>query len=170
MSIELSGSVEPLWGYPRGTCRTEISSRERSLRQDAGFLTQSRTRWSIPPPLIIPNRAFLTALAKAFLAGDPSVEQVIARASVMLAGSPRWLAPLARRFVKTYPPGKIRPRHRDVVKFLFETPSFRRRKFAIETWLIEPPRMQPVATAQSWPIPSIETAGALAELAATHHR
>jgi RNA-directed DNA polymerase len=111
----------------------------------------------------MPNRAFSTALAKAFLAGEPAVEQVIARASLILAGQPRWLAPLARRFVKTFPPGKIRPRHRDVVEFLLRAPGFRRRKLAIETFLTEPPRMQPVAAAQSWPIPPIETSGALAD-------
>jgi hypothetical protein len=111
----------------------------------------------------MPNRAFSTALAKAFLSGDPAVEQVIARASLIVSGPPKWLPPLARRFVKAFPPGKIRPRHRDVVEFLLRAPSFRRRKLAIETWLTEPPRMQPVAAAQSWPIPAIETSGALAD-------
>jgi len=111
----------------------------------------------------MPNRAFVAALAKAFLSGDRTAEQAIARASQMLAGPPRWLPPLARRYVKAFPPGKIRPRHRDVVQFLLETPGFRRRKFAIETFLTEPPRMQPVAAAQSWPIPPIETVGALAD-------
>jgi retron-type reverse transcriptase len=111
----------------------------------------------------MPNRALLTALAKAFLAGEPAVDQVISRASLTLAATPRWLPPLARRFVKAFPPGKIRPRHRDVVQFLLETPRFRRRKPAIENWLTEPPRMQPVAAARAWPIPPLETSGALAE-------
>jgi RNA-directed DNA polymerase len=111
----------------------------------------------------MPNRAFVAALAKAFLSGDRTAEQVIARASLMLPSPPKWLPPLARRFVKTFPPGKIRPRHRDVVEFLLKTPRFRRRKPAVENWLTEPPRMQPSAAAQLWPIPAIETSGALAE-------
>jgi RNA-directed DNA polymerase len=111
----------------------------------------------------MPNRAFVAALAKAFLSGDRIAEQVIARASLMLAGPPKWLTPLARRFVKAFPPGKIRPRHRDVVEFLLKTSRFRRRKPAVGNWLTEPPRMQPAAAAQSWPIPTIETSGALAE-------
>ena len=111
----------------------------------------------------MPNRAFVASLTKAFLSGDRTAEQVIARASLMLAGPTKWLAPLARRFVKAFPPGKIRPRHRDIVEFLLETPRFRRRKSAVENWLTEPPRMQPVAAAQSWSIPAIETSGALAE-------
>ncbi len=106
----------------------------------------------------MPNRAVVAALAKAFLSGEPTVEGIVARVSQMLAGTPRWLAPLARRFVKTFPPGVLRPRHRDVVRFLMSTPIFRRRKISLETWLIEPARMQPV-----WPIPIIETTGALAD-------
>jgi RNA-directed DNA polymerase len=111
----------------------------------------------------MPNRAFSTALAKAFLAGELAVEQVSARASLILGGSPHWLGRLARRFIKTFPPGKLKPRHRDVVEFLLRAPGFPRRKFAIEAWLTEPPRMQPVTAAQSWPIPPIETVGALAD-------
>lgn len=111
----------------------------------------------------MPNRAVLTALAKAFAAAEPSVEQLIARVTPMLGGSPRWLPVLARRFVKAFPPERPRPRHRDVLAFFLRTPSLRRRrKLAIETFLAEPPRMQPVPAGRSWPVPIIETAGALA--------
>ncbi len=115
---------------------------------------------SSPASSIPPNRAFLTALAKTFLAEEPTVDQIVARASVILGGPKAWLPRLARRFLKAFPPSKTRPRHRDVVPFFLKT---LRRKLAIETWLADPARMQPVPAAAGWPIPSIETAGALAE-------
>jgi RNA-directed DNA polymerase len=105
------------------------------------------------------------ALATAFLAGEPSVEQLIKRATTLLENPWSWLPRLARRFVKTFPPGKTRPRHRDVVEFLLRDPSFRRaqRKLKIDRWLTDPPKMQPVPAAALWEIPPIETAGALAD-------
>jgi hypothetical protein len=53
----------------------------------------------------MPNRALLTALAKAFLAGEPIVEQVIERGSRMLGRTWKWLPRLARRFVEAFPQG-----------------------------------------------------------------
>jgi RNA-directed DNA polymerase len=105
------------------------------------------------------------ALATAFLAGEPTVEQLIERATRTLGNPWSSLPRLARRFVKTFPPGKTRPRHRDVVQFLLRDPSFRRaqRKLKIDRWLTEPPRMQPVPAAALWEIPPIETFAALAD-------
>jgi RNA-directed DNA polymerase len=105
------------------------------------------------------------ALATAFLAGEPAVDQLIYRATQTLGRTYRWLPRLARQFAETFPLGRTRPRHRDVVQFLRRDPVFRRalRKLSVDHWLAGPPQMQPVPAAAGWPVPPIETAGALAD-------
>src|SRR5229473_2290214 len=116
----------------------------------------------------MPNRSLLTALARAFLAGEPAVEQVIARASRTLGKPWRWLRPLAQRYIEAYT-GRTRPRRRDVVRFLLRDPGFGRagskylHKLSVQHWLTEPQQMQPVAAAEKWPVPAIESAAALAD-------
>ena len=108
------------------------------------------------------NRAFLTALARAFLSAEPTEVQLIAHAAQTLGEPWRSLPALARRFIRAFPPAKTRPRKRDVIQFLLRDRSVRRRKIAIGEWLTGPPRMQPVPAAESWDVPRIETAGDLA--------
>jgi len=116
----------------------------------------------------IPNPALVNVLARSFLAGEPTVEQLIARAYETLGRPWRWLPPLVRRYVETLA-GKPRPRHRDVVNFLLEDPGFQRacskylHDISITRWLSEPLQMQPIAAAADWDVPSIESAGALAD-------
>jgi hypothetical protein len=52
-----------------------------------------------------------------------------------------------------------------VIRFLLSDKSFRRsvKKLAVDQWMPGSPKMQPVKAAATWPVPSIETAGALAE-------
>jgi RNA-directed DNA polymerase len=101
------------------------------------------------------------AIASAFLAGEPAVEQLIARATRMLGRPSRAIVRAARRFVETFPPDKPRPRHREVVEFLLRFPSLG--KLSVDQWLTESQRMRPVSPAATWPIPAIETVGALAD-------
>jgi len=116
----------------------------------------------------MPNRSLLTALARAFLAGEPAVKQVIARASRTLGKPWRWLRPVAQRYIEAYA-GRTRPRHRDVVRFLLQNPGFHRagskylHQLSVQQWLTEPQQMQPVAPARSWAVPAIESAAALAD-------
>src|SRR6266436_4852580 len=116
----------------------------------------------------MPNPSLLTVLARAFLAGAPTVEQVIAGASRTLGKPWRWLRPVARRFVKAFA-GRTRPRRRDVRRFLLQDEGFGRGwskysgKLSVEQWLTEPQKMQPVAAAEAWDVPAIESAGALAD-------
>ncbi len=116
----------------------------------------------------MPNRSLLTALARAFLAGEPVVEQVIGRASRMLGKRWRWLHPLAHRYIEAYA-GRTRPRRRDVVRFLLQDPGFHcagskyLHQLSVQQWLTEPQQMQPVAAARSWAVPAIESAAALAD-------
>jgi hypothetical protein len=56
-----------------------------------------------------------------------------------------------------------------VVQFLLDDPGFARvwsrhfHELSVAQWLIEPQQMQPVAAAENWGIPEIESPGALAE-------
>jgi RNA-directed DNA polymerase len=115
----------------------------------------------------VPNPLLVAALARVFLAGVPTAEQVIVRADQMLGRRWRWLRPLAGRYIKAYD-GQTRPRHREVVRFLLQDRGFKRawskyaHQLSISQWLTEPQQMQPVATATVWSIPAIESATALA--------
>jgi hypothetical protein len=117
---------------------------------------------------IMTKSSVVSVLARAFLAGDASVEAIVARSSRTLGRPWRWLRPLARRYLDAVA-GRTRPRYRDVVRFLVDDPGFRRawsqheRSLEVEQWLTEPQRMQPVAAAREWDIPAIESAGALAD-------
>ncbi len=114
------------------------------------------------------NDALVNVLARSFLAGEPTIEGVVARAAHTLGHRWGWLRPLARTFVETFE-AEIRPRRRDVVRFLLDNELFRRacrrhrKRLRIEHWVTDPQAMQPVAAAETWPIPAIESAGALAE-------
>jgi hypothetical protein len=63
----------------------------------------------------------------------------------------------------------VRPRHRDVVKFLSQDAGYLRAldknadKIRIGHRLTAPHPMQPVSAAASWPVPAIETVGDLAD-------
>ncbi len=116
----------------------------------------------------MPHPSLLTALARAFLAGEPAVEQIVARASQALGRSWPWLSSVALSFVETHA-GQAPPRLRDVVQFLRDDTVFRRpwsrhfHELAIERWLTEPQQMQPVPAAEKWDLPAIETTPALAD-------
>jgi hypothetical protein len=112
--------------------------------------------------------SLVSVLARAFLAGEGTVEQIVARCSSTLGRPWRWLRPLAQRYVEAID-GRVRPRRRDVVQFLLGDAGFRRARskysgeLSVEQWLVEPQEMQPAAAAESWDVPVIESAGALAD-------
>ncbi len=132
------------------------------------MLTQSETRWSILPSPTMPNPSLLGMLAASFLAGQSSVEGIVARGEQLLGRSWPWLRPLAKRYVKAFA-GRTRPRQRDAVQFLRDDPGFRQawskylHELAVARWLTEPQQLQPVAAAAKWDLPPIESVGALAE-------
>ena len=109
----------------------------------------------------MPNRALLRALAASFLAGEADAAQVVARGTHTLGRRPRWLAPVAERFVAAFG-GQIRPRHRDVVRFLRHEIDLAQ-PLSDKRWLNPPPQMQPVAAAASWDLPAIVTVGDMAD-------
>lgn len=114
------------------------------------------------------NPTFVTMLARAFLAGEATVEQVVSRSSEMLGQNWSWLRNLAERYVRVFS-GLTRPRERDVVQFLRRDRGFRqassrhRDKLQIAHWHTDPQRMQPVAAAGTWELPVIESIGELAD-------
>ncbi len=113
------------------------------------------------------NPSLLRTLARAFLGGDATVDEIVARAERVLGRSWPWLPRLAKRYVANLPSG-TRPRHRDVVLFLVRDRGFRHAskkyvdELSVEHWLTDPQLMQPVEAAQIWDIPAITTAGDLA--------
>src|ERR1700686_4233624 len=96
----------------------------------------------------MPNPSLLRALARSFLAGETTVEQIVARGSRTLGRPWRCLPPLAQRYVEAFA-GRTRPRRRDVVRFLLEDAGFSRARskyfhlLAVEHWLAEPRERQP---------------------------
>jgi RNA-directed DNA polymerase len=104
----------------------------------------------------MPNPALLSALARAFLAGEPDIEGILARATDMLGKRHRWLRLLALRYIATFG-AQTRPRHRDVVRFL----AADRLKFSVQRWVTADAKMLPVSAAETWEIPPLETVGAL---------
>jgi hypothetical protein len=137
------------------------------------LLTQGETGWSILPfvpslSISMPSHSLLRALARAFLAGEQSVEQVVVRSSQTLGNHWQRLRPLARRYVKAFA-RRTRPRHRDVVQFLLQDRGFLEissryfRELPVAHWLTEPQKMQPVEAASTWDIPAIESVGSLAD-------
>jgi retron-type reverse transcriptase len=129
---------------------------------------QSETRWSVLPLFAMPDASLLRALATSFLAGEPTVEQIVARASRTLGRSWRWLRPLGQRYVKAFA-GRTRPRHSEVMHFLRYDQGFRRAwsnhssELSIVQWLTERQQMQPVVVAQTWNLPPIPSTRALAD-------
>lgn len=109
-----------------------------------------------------------TALARALLAGQPTVEEATARATRILGKPWRWLRPLAQRYVKAFA-GRTRPRHREVVEFLLRDRGLLRAwsKYSHELSVVEvwtsSPEMQSVGAAATWPVPAIESVPALAD-------
>lgn len=131
------------------------------------MLTQGQTRWGIPPLAIMTNLLLAKVLASAFLAGQPTLDEAIARGSRLFGRKWRWLRPLAARYLKAFD-GATRPRHRKVVQFLLRDVGFRTAstkhpdKLSVTQWIAEPMRMRSVGAASAWHVPVIETVGDLA--------
>src|SRR6185369_13007733 len=112
----------------------------------------------------MPGSPLLRALAASFLAGEATPDQVAARATRTLGRRWRWLGPLSKRYVKEFS-GHTRPRQKDVIRFLRQDSGLRRAckeyegQIVVVHYLNEPQRMQPVAAAQTWDIPAIESPG-----------
>ena len=145
-----------------------FSSHELSCATGAELLTQGETSWSIPLLSVMPDSSFLSSLALSLLSGEPTIELLVSRCSRTLGKPWRWLRPLAQRYLNNFGSG-ARPRLRDVVEFLRSDGGFQRvcSKYSNELFVRElltaPQQMLPVAAAESWDIPAIESPGDLAK-------
>src|SRR5262245_38141997 len=114
------------------------------------------------------HSTLVSAIARAFLAGEPEASAIAARAARALGRNWQWLGPLAERYVARFTRG-TRPRHGEVTDFLVRDAGFERvrlkysRELYIKRWLTASQQMLPVAAAETWPIPAIESSGALAD-------
>ena len=124
-------------------------------------LTQDKTRWSIAP--LMPNPALFSALARSFLAGEQTLEQVVARASHTLGKAWPWLPDVAARYLAQWS-GRTRPTHDAVHNFLFDDATLNEHilKLNLADWFTGTQRMQPAPAAKNWDLPPIETPGDLA--------
>ena len=132
------------------------------------MLMQSETRWSGPPPDLMPTSALVNILANAILSGEQEKDAIVTRLSHVLGRNWRWVRPLAVHYLEIFH-GRTRPRRREVVSFLRLDPDFAeachryRHQLKIVHRIAGPQLMRPVAAAKTWPIPRIETIGALAD-------
>ena len=114
------------------------------------------------------NPSLLRALARSFLAGEPALDQIAARAGQTLGRRWRWLRPLAQRYLNAVA-GRTRPRHRDVIRFFLNDQAFGRARskyfdeLSVAQWITEAQEMQPVPAAGTWDVPRIESVGALCD-------
>ena len=134
-----------------------------------GSSAHAKSDWlESPPSFPMPAPAVISALARSLLAGEPTAEAAQARMTRTLGRSWHWLQSLAERYTENFS-GGVRPRHREVVRFLRGDEKFKRacrkygREIKVVEWLNEPQRMQPAHAASGWVLPVIETAGDLAD-------
>jgi RNA-directed DNA polymerase len=113
------------------------------------------------------NPSSMNALARVFLAGEPSAEKILERANYFFGREWRWMRPLAKRYVRKFSSGP-RPRQRDVFNFLAADRDFAaaRLKHAdsltVAHWVGEQSAMWPANLASDWGLPGITTTGGLA--------
>ncbi len=116
----------------------------------------------------MPLDLLVRLLARCLLAGEQTVEGVVARCARMLGRDWRGLRPLARNYLAAWR-GRTRPRLEAVVDFIYADPGFQRawerHHRGLTEWHlpVDPAQMQPVAAAAVWAVPRIETARALAD-------
>lgn len=73
----------------------------------------------------MPKEAIAQSLAKCFLAGETSVEEIVRRAREMLGRRWNWLWPVARNYIKTTAGGS-RLRQDEVLEFILAERAFQR--------------------------------------------
>lgn len=132
-------------------------------------ITEGQTRWCASPHFIyMLGPAFFAALANSILAGQATPDAVVARLSRTLGREWRWLHPVVQRYLARFGDGS-RPRNREVVEFLLRDTGLaralhrHRNQVEIAAWISPTPSMQPAHAARRWPVPAIESIGALAE-------
>ena len=101
------------------------------------------------------------------MTGEQKADAQVNRLALALGRKRPWMRRLAERYLREFAEG-TRPRQRDVVEFVRRDTGVSRARrhepnLSIHQWLTGPQAMQPVAAAESWPIPAIGTTQALAD-------
>ncbi len=113
------------------------------------------------------NPLSINALARVFLAGEPSVGKILDRANHFFGHEWRWMRPLAKRYVRKFSSGP-RPRQRDVIRFLAADRDFAAARvkhadsLTVAHWVGEQTTMWPAKLAWVRGLPPITTTGGLA--------
>lgn len=119
-------------------------------------------------PSAMQRSALLRALARTLAAGAVDASEFVERAKPVLGKPWPSLQATARRYVERFGE-RTRPRKREIIEFLLKDASFRRAlnrhtaSGTSATLLAESQQMWPSPAAQSWAVPPIETANALAQ-------
>ncbi|HKV81294.1 MAG TPA: reverse transcriptase family protein [Candidatus Sulfotelmatobacter sp.] len=138
------------------------------MRSHARPLTQGQTRWSIPPPFVMPDSSLIETLARALLAGEPTPNLLLDRCCRTLGRRWRWLRPLTERYREKFGT-EAWPRYREVVRFLRQDVGLRRAcwkhrdELAVAEWLLPPQQMFAGSGGRVWRVPAIESVGDLAK-------
>jgi RNA-directed DNA polymerase len=110
--------------------------------------------------------AVARALSAAFVAGELDVDGLVARGSEVFGRRWRWLRPVARRLSTAFS-GQTRPRQTAIADMLLADRGFRnacrKHELHVANWLPPPATMCSVPVAGAWSVPSICTAGQLAD-------
>lgn len=103
-------------------------------------------------------------LARCFVAGESDLDAIVQRCSIALGHEWKWLRSVARKYLKATA-GQTRPRENAVIAFILSDGTFelRHKRLVVQNWLAVSQQMQPVAVAQAWQVPRIETARELAD-------
>ncbi|MEO7999027.1 MAG: hypothetical protein ABI852_16360, partial [Gemmatimonadaceae bacterium] len=112
------------------------------------------------------------AIGRACTGGSQDADSVAVRiADVLGSARTKWIVAMADRYARAFNAG-IAPRERDVLRFVLRDSTWlwrirRRTRKAkprqVREWPLEAPRMHAAQSAQDWPLPRLETSGALAE-------
>lgn len=111
---------------------------------------------------------FYAALANSMIAGEATEDAIAARLAQTLGRKWRWIRPMARRYASRFG-NAVRPRRRTVIHFLktdevlTRALQIHRKVVGIAVWIPPTSVMQPHRAARRWPVPAIETVGALAD-------
>jgi RNA-directed DNA polymerase len=118
--------------------------------------------------IMSPDRLFLRMIATAFLAGELSAEQIVARTNRVLGKSYRWLPSLVKRFLRAAS-GHVRPQRREVIWFLRQDRGLihawnkYRNQLVAAQWTLDQGAFYPIPASLNWQLPRIDCVGELAD-------
>lgn len=118
------------------------------------------------------DQSLAIAICRACTGGSQDAESIAVRiADTLGKARTKWIVAMAQRYAAAFATGGS-PRERDVLQFVLRDSTWLqhiRRKTSqakpkrVHEWPLAAPHMHPAQSAQDWPLPHLETSGALAE-------